>query len=646
MATQLDKNQPTKRQFSDLTSYLKKLPHFLQDPNPEIFLSNNYVVLDFETTVLDKGDPNNPSNSIVLGVWRLGKDHPSMELRGDKNLYIIGSEYKFNQLVEDIQDADFVVAHNSKFELGWLRRCGCDLHNTLSWCTQVGEYVIAGNRKFELSLSASLKRHGLAGKDDLVGKMIKNGADVLDIPVKWLLKYCAIDVIRDEQLFLLQRQKIIELGLLPTQFTRCLFTSVLADVERHGMHLDAERVPVVYKKFNDELVSVKREMEELLGNINMSSPKQKVEAIYGTLGFAIPKDWKGNPIVSDKTEQPSTDADTLGRLVPKTAKQRKFLALAKRISKLGAAVSKSLGKFNRCVEETEDHILTAALNQTITQTQRLSSSGKNYKAQFQNFAREFKPLMNARYNGWSIGEADEAQLEYRVAVFLGQDQVGLQDILNKVDAHGFTASIIFKEIWEACGGNKKTAEGAEARQQSKSHTFKPLYGGRSGTDREREYYEAFRNKHKGITAAQDRWIDEVLKTKELVTMTGLRFYWPDTKVTRSGYIVNTTSICNYPVQSFATADIVPIGMVYQWHLMHVAELESFLVNTIHDSTIGEVHPEEHEIYEEIANYSLTDAVIVFLKKVYNIDFNVPLEAEIKISKNWSDDERWREEYLK
>jgi DNA polymerase I-like protein with 3'-5' exonuclease and polymerase domains len=80
--------------------------------------------------------------------------------------------------------------------------------------------------------------------------------------------------------------------------------------------------------------------------------------------------------------------------------------------------------------------------------------------------------------------------------------------------------------------------------------------------------------------------------------------------------------------------------------MHVAELESFLVNTIHDSTIGEVHPEEHEIYEEIANYSLTDAVIVFLKKVYNIDFNVPLEAEIKISKNWSDDERWREEYLK
>jgi DNA polymerase I-like protein with 3'-5' exonuclease and polymerase domains len=167
----------------------------------------------------------------------------------------------------------------------------------------------------------------------------------------------------------------------------------------------------------------------------------------------------------------------------------------------------------------------------------------------------------------------------------------------------------------------------------------------SGTDREREYYQAFKDKHKGITAAQGRWIDEVLKTKELVTVTGLRFYWPDTKVTRSGYVVNTTAICNYPVQSFATADIVPIGMVYQWHLMNAAEMRSFLVNTIHDSTIGEVAPGEHELYEEIANFSLTGAVVEYLKVVYNIDFNVPLEAEIKIGKHWSDNKNWRNKYL-
>jgi DNA polymerase I-like protein with 3'-5' exonuclease and polymerase domains len=67
-----------------------------------------------------------------------------------------------------------------------------------------------------------------------------------------------------------------------------------------------------------------------------------------------------------------------------------------------------------------------------------------------------------------------------------------------------------------------------------------------------------------------------------------------------------------------------------------------LINTIHDSTIGEVHPDEEEIYTEIANFSLTDAVKGYLDLVYNIDFNVPLEAEIKITPNWSDDGKWEE----
>jgi DNA polymerase I len=614
---------------------LPTLPSFLTKPNPEIYSSDNFLILDVETTSYDKGDPCNKNNSLVLSQWKYNG-----ELK-----YIFGNEFDMEPLLEDIGRADFVVAHHAKFDLGWMHRCGLDLHKVIVWDTEIAEYVLAGNVQVDKSLNGTLARYGLPPKEDIVGRLIKAEVHVTDIPKDWLLQYGLIDVERTYQLFIQQREKLRKLNLFPVQYTRCLLTPVLTDIERHGMHLDDGRVSKVYAMYAEELARLNREVSNMLGDINMNSPKQKVKAIYETLGFAVPTDFRGNKIVSAKTNAPKTDMDTIMRLKPKTSKQKRFIQLAKQLSKVQAAMSKALSKFKDCIDETSDHLITASLNQTITQTHRLSSSGKNYKAQFQNFAREFKPLMSARYPGWKMAEADEAQLEYRVAVFLGQDEAGIQDINNKVDSHAFTASIIFKEEWEECGGDKDTKLGSKVRQNSKEHTFKPLYGGQSGTDREREYYVAFKDKHQGIAAMQQRWIDEVLNTKQLVTSTGLIFYWPDTRITRSGYIVNTTNICNYPVQSLATADIVPIGMIYQWHLMYAANMKSFLVNTVHDSTIGEVAPGEESLYEEIADYALTDAVNNYMKDVYNIDFNVPLEAEIKIGEHWSDSAQWRAKYL-
>jgi len=125
--------------------------------------------------------------------------------------------------------------------------------------------------------------------------------------------------------------------------------------------------------------------------------------------------------------------------------------------------------------------------QTLTQTHRLSSSGKEYKAQFQNFARIFKPLFSARNEGWLFGEADEASLEYRVAVALAQDKAGIYDITHGIDAHSFTAGIIFEEEWEACGADKSISACKPIRTAAKEFTFKPTYGGTSGTERQRGF---------------------------------------------------------------------------------------------------------------------------------------------------------------
>ena len=58
-----------------------------------------------------------------------------------------------------------------------------------------------------------------------------------------------------------------------------------------------------------------------------------------------------------------------------------------------------------------------------------------------------------------------------------------------------------------------------------------------------------------------------------------------------------------------------------------------LINTVHDSIIADVYPGEERLMADIFNKGTAD-VIPALKSYYNIDFNVPLDTELKIGYNW------------
>ena len=84
--------------------------------DPMIYTSGNYVVVDFETTNIAKGDCRRDDNSIVLANWLRVVDGKEVSKT------VVGNEYDLNELATDIEEADFFVAHHSKFEYGWLRR--------------------------------------------------------------------------------------------------------------------------------------------------------------------------------------------------------------------------------------------------------------------------------------------------------------------------------------------------------------------------------------------------------------------------------------------------------------------------------------------------------------------------------------------
>ena len=104
----------------------KSLPAVLADPNPLIYTGDNYVVLDFETTVFSKGSALDSRNSLVLACWTLGNGHPAYR-SGQNNRYVQwGNEFTMGELVRHWERATFIIAHNAKFELQWLERCGLD----------------------------------------------------------------------------------------------------------------------------------------------------------------------------------------------------------------------------------------------------------------------------------------------------------------------------------------------------------------------------------------------------------------------------------------------------------------------------------------------------------------------------------------
>jgi DNA polymerase-1 len=597
-----------------------ELPLFVSSPSPSIYEWGTPLFVDFETTTVDKGSALSHENRLVLTCWKLGYDS---EVKHNWN-----SEFDQAELLADIAKADFLVAHNAKFELQWLVRCGVDISKIVVYDTMLAEYVIGGNRWMfqNLSLEKCLRRHGLPGKISVISKMIKAGICPSEIPTQWLLEYCSRDVTALVDLISAQLSGMAGTRLLPVVYSRCLLTPVLADIEKYGMKLDGDLVRTKFNELTEQVRDLEIKMNALTGGVDLDSTLVRGVYIYETLGFEEKKEKRQGKWVTKKTPTGRylTDADTIASLRAVSSDQKRFHELYFGLNDAKQALSKYITKWKDCVEENAG-LLSGTYNQTSTQTQRLSSSGRKYKTQMQNLPRAYKYLFCSSDPDYLLGEADGAQLEFRVAAHMGRDPVAYNDIRNGVDVHAFTAAVL-------TGAGQPTS-----RQDAKTHTFKPLYGGSSGTQAEQTYYRAFKEKYKGIADAQQKWIASVLQTKFLETEWGLRYYWPDTRMDRSGYVSNSTAICNYPVQAFATAEIIPLCLVAMWHVIQSEQLPIRIVNTVHDSIVAEVQKGCEDIFHALSKWALTEFAYDVIERLYGIKLECQLGAEVTLGSHWGCD---------
>jgi DNA polymerase I-like protein with 3'-5' exonuclease and polymerase domains len=320
----------------------------------------------------------------------------------------------------------------------------------------------------------------------------------------------------------------------------------------------------------------------------------------------------------------STNKEVL-RILEGVARQRgyddaaTFLSNLSRLSAVDTYLSSFIGGIS--MYKKEDGLLHVRLTQHMTSTGRFSGRDPNMQNMPRGGTFPVKKVFVSRWNGGKIMEADFAQLEFRVAAFLSQDETAIKEVTEGFDVHSYTAQVISE------------AGQATSRQEAKAHTFAPLYGatGFGRTPAEAAYYTHFTEKYKGIARWHRELAKEVLSTRKIRTPSGREFSFKDVVRRRDGTVTNFTAIKNYPVQSFATADIVPAVLIEIDKKL--APLQSMIVNSVHDSIVIDVHPDEERlIVETIAqiNSELTNII----NNKFNINFNVPLLLEAKMGVNW------------
>ena len=315
----------------------------------------------------------------------------------------------------------------------------------------------------------------------------------------------------------------------------------------------------------------------------------------------------------------STDGDTLDLLI-RHGKGRavEFLTALSRKNAIDTYITTFIGGIKRGIRE--DGLLHTSFMQCVAATGRLSSRNPN----FQNLPRAnnfpIRKTIVSRWKGGMIADIDFAQLEFRCAVAMANCKQGLRDILEGVDIHSITSKVL-------------TDNGQSTnRQDAKPHTFKPLYGGTTGTTAEQAYYAAFLDRYSGIREWQQELQNTAIRNHVIRLPSGREYAFPGAKRNWNGGSTFSTQIKNYPVQGFATGDIVPVVVIELHRFLMGLGCRTCIINTVHDSITLDVHPEEMHVVKQAVDYFKN--VNRLIEERYGFTTEVPFTVDAKLGPNW------------
>lgn len=231
-------------------------------------------------------------------------------------------------------------------------------------------------------------------------------------------------------------------------------------------------------------------------------------------------------------------------------------------------------------------------------------------------------------------KVDASQLEWRTKVFLSQDKIGIQEILDGKDFHSdnqtfFTLPsrliakiFVFRMIFADAFGDQgfagpawSYANDAEFQAVSKS------------TNYWEQVVTKFFEKYKGIHEHSISSIKEAVD-KGILTVPSGRFYLFAPRLRRGILDWPRSEILNYPVQGFS-ADLMQVARLIIYERMPKRK-DVLLINTVHDDVELDVDNDPYLVYtiSILLEDAFKDIPKVF-EQLYGSPINVPMAGEVK-----------------
>lgn len=510
-----------------------------------------------------------------------------------------------------------LIGQNIKYDLQVLKNYGCEIGNTL-WDTMVAHFLINPEMRHNMNvLSETYLQYSPVSIETLIGKKGKEQISMREVPLDQIKEYAAEDAdvtLQLKEVFAPKLNETETFNLFKT--VEVPLISVLADMEREGIHLDVPVLKEFSAQLQNDIVAVESEIQQLAGtSFNVSSPKQVGEILFDYLKITDkPK--------KTKTGQYATSEDVLVKLekvhpiVSKILDYRELVKLKSTyVDTLPELVNTRTGRIH------------TSFNQVVAVTGRLSSDNPN----LQNIpirterGRQIRKAFIPRDENHVLLSADYSQIELRIVASISGDTAMCEAFNQHKDIHTATAARVY--------GVAETEVTKEMRYKSKSVNFGIIYGqGAFGLAENlniprAEAKQLIDNYFKEYTAIKSYMDDTIRFAREhgyVETLLGRKRWIRDINSqnqTVRGYAERNA--INAPIQGSA-ADMIKVAMINIHKALKEGGFKTRMVLQVHDELVFDVPKAEADAVKPIIEKLMREA----------LPLKVPVEVGMGTGLNW------------
>ncbi|MCJ2179271.1 DNA polymerase I [Novosphingobium album (ex Hu et al. 2023)] len=583
------------------------------------------LAVDTETSALDAMRADLTGVSLALGpndacYIPLGHGGSDMFAEKPEQVPLDTAIALLKPLLED--DAVLKIGQNIKYDLNVLARYGIavsPIDDTMieSFCLDAGRSIdgIGGGHGMDELSERHFGHKPMAFKD--VCGTGKKAIPFGEVPLDKATQYAAEDADVTWRLHAVLKPRLAEEGgmRIYERVDRPLIP-VVAQMERHGIKVDRERLAHLSGEFAEAIGALEGEIHAVAGQeFTIGSPKQLGEILFDKLGYKGGK--KG------KSGQYSTDQSVLERLAVEGAPVANKVLEWRQLSKLRSTYTEAL----QAAINPDTRRVHTSYSLVGAQTGRLSSTDPN----LQNIpvrteiGRQIRECFVAE-SGNVLLAADYSQIELRLAAHMADVPSLKEAFANGEDIHARTATEMFGTV------------DRDTRGRAKTINFAILYGisrwglaGRLGVEADEaqamidRYFERFPGIQKYIVHT----LEQVRERGYSETLFGRKTWFPRINskngAERQG---SERAAINAPIQG-TSADIIKRAMARMGpalanaglgHVRMLLQVHDELVFELPEGDVAAASPVIERVMAEAAQPAVT--------------LDVPLGVEIGSGLSW------------